>query len=88
MLEFDNLISLDEVDNYDNPSIFAHFFFGDYHWYVLAGDKQEDGDWLLFCFVDLFCKELGYVTLGELLDIGAVLDTDWDCSIGLDSVMV
>lgn len=36
-------------------------------WYVFEGEKQEDGDWLLFCFVSgLGCDELGYVSLNEL----------------------
>ncbi|HEX2986701.1 MAG TPA: DUF2958 domain-containing protein [Chloroflexota bacterium] len=36
-------------------------------WYVFEGVAQEDGDWLLFCYVvDLGFDELGYVSLREL----------------------
>lgn len=42
-------------------------------WYVLEGEKQEDGDWLLFTW----CRsgfgeqddEFGYVTLGQLEEL-------------------
>ena len=38
-------------------------------WYVTEGEKQENGDWLFFGFVDLFDKELGYFTLNELKSV-------------------
>jgi hypothetical protein len=38
-------------------------------WYVCEGEKQEDGDWLFFGFVDLLEKEWGYFTLSELQSV-------------------
>ena len=35
-------------------------------WYVLEAEKQEDGDWLFYGYVDLLEKEFGYFTLSQL----------------------
>lgn len=36
-------------------------------WYIVEGERQEDGDWLLFGLVTGLCEdELGYVSLREL----------------------
>lgn len=35
-------------------------------WLITEGEKQEDGDWLLFGYCYLFEWEWGYVTLSEL----------------------
>lgn len=35
-------------------------------WLITEGEKQEDGDWLLFGYCHLFEWEWGYVTLSEL----------------------
>lgn len=40
---------------------------GSWTWYVTEGEKQEDGDYLFFGFVDGFEGELGYFTLNELI---------------------
>lgn len=40
---------------------------GDYmHWVITEGEKQEDGDWLLFGLCEIYCREWGYVLLSEL----------------------
>lgn len=38
-------------------------------WYVLEGQRQEDGDWLFFGLVDLYEREYGYFTLSELTNV-------------------
>ena len=35
-------------------------------WWVIEGEKQEDGDWLFFGLVEGFEKEYGYFMLSEL----------------------
>ena len=35
-------------------------------WLITEGEKQEDGDWLLFGYCNLFEWEWGYVMLSEL----------------------
>lgn len=59
------LYSQEEVDN---PRIIMKFFtpWSNWTWYIIEGDKQEDGDWLFFAMVHGIEKELGYVNLEEL----------------------
>ena len=38
-------------------------------WYVLEAEKQEDGDWLFYGYVDLLEKEFGYFTLSQLEEV-------------------
>lgn len=38
-------------------------------WYILEGEKQEDGDWLLYGLCSIFEAEFGYVLLSELENI-------------------
>lgn len=35
-------------------------------WLITEGEKQEDGDWLMFGYCHIFEWEWGYVTLSEL----------------------
>lgn len=51
-------------------------------WYVLEGEKQENGDYLFFGFVELLEAEYGYFSLSELESIqiplrmnGEIIDT-------------
>jgi hypothetical protein len=48
--------------------IVAKFFdpCGHYTWYVVEGERQEDGDWLFFGLVQGDCPEWGYFSLSEL----------------------
>ena len=62
------LYSQDEVED---PICNLKFFTPDagWTWYIVEGDKQEDGDWLFFAKVIspiVPDGELGYVTLSEL----------------------
>ena len=51
--------------------IVAKFFTPDsnWTWYCTEGEKQPDGDWLLYGLVDGFEKELGYFSLNELIQV-------------------
>lgn len=59
----------------ENPKAVAHFFnlLGRGDWYVLEGEKRDDGDWLFFGYVKSplgqDCDEYGYFTLSELESI-------------------
>lgn len=35
-------------------------------WLITEGEKQENGDWLLFGYCEIYEWEWGYVTLSEL----------------------
>lgn len=39
-------------------------------WIITEGEKQGNGDWMLFGFCHIFEWEWGYVMLSELEDIG------------------
>ena len=43
--------------------------FGAGTWLITEGEKQEDGDWLLFGYVQLQFNEWGYVRLSELKNL-------------------
>ena len=47
------------VAKYFNP-------YGAGTWLITEGEKQEDGDWLLYGYCNLFEWEWGYVMLSEL----------------------
>lgn len=38
-------------------------------WVITEGEKQENGDWLLFVYCHLFELEWGYVMLSELENV-------------------
>jgi len=52
----------------DNANIICKFFnpMGSGTWYVLEGEKQENGDWLFYGLIDLYEREYGYFSLSEL----------------------
>ena len=51
------------VVKYFNP-------FGAGTWLITEGEKQPDGDWLLFGYCHILCWEWGYVMLSELESVG------------------
>ena len=53
------------VVKYFNP-------FGRGTWLITEGEKQDDGDWLLFGYCHIFCWEWGYITLSELESVGYI----------------
>ena len=59
---------LNSQEGNENPDIVVKFFnpCGIGTWYITEGEKQPDGDWLLFGLCCLQEAELGYVMLSEL----------------------
>ncbi len=51
-----------------NSKVIVRFFnpFGVGTWLITGGEKQENGDWLLFGYVSLIYNEWGYILLSEL----------------------
>ena len=50
------------------PLILVKYFdpTSQWRWFVVEGERQDDGDWLFFGFVEGFERELGYFTLSQL----------------------
>ena len=76
------LPTIENADEMDNPQIVARFTNGDWDWYVLAGEKLDNGDYLLYGFVDGIHKELGAFTLSQIENVSATLTPDFE-NIGL-----
>jgi Protein of unknown function (DUF2958) len=57
-----------EDKSLEERAILVKFFTPDsnWTWYVLEGEKQEDGDWLFFGYVQGFENEYGNFLLSEL----------------------
>lgn len=58
----------------DDAEIIVKFFnpFGAGTWLITEGEKQEDGNWLLFGYCHIFEWEWGYVALNELQELGII----------------
>lgn len=76
------LPTIEDADKIDNPEVLAKFTNGDWNWYVVAGDKIKNDDYLLFGLVEGMYVELGTFTLNQLNDVSATLTSDFD-KIGL-----
>lgn len=76
------LPSINDADAKNNPPIIAKFTNGQWNWYIIGGDKLNNGDYLLYGLVDGMEKELGKFTLKEIESVSATLTSDFD-SIGL-----
>ena len=72
------LPTIEEADEIANPNVVAKFTNGDWNWYVVAGDKLKNNDYLLFGLVDGIYPELGRFTLSQLKEASAILTTDFD----------
>lgn len=48
--------------------------YGNGTWLITGGEKQDDGDWLLFGFMSLLANEWGYVMLSELESLKLIGD--------------
>ena len=82
-LDSDELPELYAQEHEENPVSYVHFFRdgmegGTWHWHITEGSKEDDGDWLLFGLVNGFEKEIGYVRLSELAEIGAKVDLSYE----------
>lgn len=66
----------------DDARVIAKFFnpCGRGTWYVLEGEKQDNGDWLFFGISEIYEREYGYFTLSELesvrLPFGLTIERD------------
>lgn len=76
------LPTIEDADEIDNPEVLAKFTNGDWNWYVVAGDKIKNDDYLLFGLVEGMYVELGTFTLKQLNEVSATLTSDFD-KIGL-----
>jgi hypothetical protein len=65
------LPGLGGTENQDDPVVWVKFFTPDscWTWYILEGSEQENGDWLLFAYVEGMFNEFGYVSLRELENV-------------------
>lgn len=72
------LPSIADADEIDNPPIIAKFTNEKWNWYVVAGDKLENEDYLLFGLVDGIYRELGTFTLSQIESVSAILTPDFD----------
>lgn len=64
------LYSTEKVETLAKTIICKFFALGSgWTWYVVEGERQEDGDYLFFGLVNGFVKEWGYFTLHELKSI-------------------
>ena len=81
--EFENeLPTIKDIEEKDNPTIVAHFTNGNWNWYVVGGDKLKNNDYLLFGLVDGIYCELGTFTLKQIEDVSASLTPNFE-KIGL-----
>ena len=56
-------------ENEQDPVAVVKYFLGSWTWYVVEGEKEEDGDALLFGKVVGMETELGYFRLSELKSV-------------------
>lgn len=65
-----------ECKGFDAKVVVKYFNpYGHGTWLITEGEKQADGDWLLFGYCNIFCWEWGYVRLSELESVG-ILERD------------
>jgi hypothetical protein len=59
---------LGATDGQDDRPVIVKYFtpWSNWTWWVFEGERQPDGDVLMFALVDRFERELGYVSLREL----------------------
>ena len=82
-LDCDDLPDLYAQENEENPIAYVHFIKetrsgNDWEWHITEGRREDDGDFLLFGLVNGFDKEIGYVRLSELAEVGAIVDLDFE----------
>lgn len=72
-----DLPSIEQADASENPTAVARFSNGKFEWFIIGGKPLNDGDFYLYCLANVLEKELGFVTLKQMLDAGAELDKDF-----------
>lgn len=72
-----DLPTIESADAMENPTAVAKFTNNNWCWFIIGGKPLKDGDFYLYCLVDGIDKELGFATLKQILETGAVLDSDF-----------
>ena len=72
------LPTIEQADASENPTAVCKFTNGNWSWFVIGGKELGNGDFYLYGLVDGIEKELGMFTLKQILDVGAVLDADFN----------
>lgn len=72
------LPTIESADAMENPTAVAKFTNNNWCWFIIGGKPLNDGDFYLYCLVDVIDKELGFATLKQILETGAVLDSDFE----------
>ena len=87
---YENILPLEKVDNHENPKITYHFTNPEkgYEWWICAGEKLGDDDYYFFGVGKIIDKEMGFMTLKQIIKYGGVLDEDWNEDMGLQDVMM
>ena len=70
------LPSFEEADEEVNPIVKLHFSNGRWDWYVIGAKAFED-DIMFLGLVNGIEKELGFFTLNQIEEVGAVLDDEF-----------
>jgi len=64
------LYSTEDIKDQDKTIVCKFFALGSgWTWYVVEGERKEDGDYLFFGLVNGYEKEWGYFSLEELLAV-------------------
>lgn len=71
------LPSIEQADASENPTAVARFSNGKFEWFIIGGKPLNDNDFYLYCLANVLEKELGFVTLKQMLDAGAELDKEF-----------
>lgn len=72
------LPTIEEADENENPPTIAKFTNGIWDWYVIAGEKLENNDYLLYGLVNGTYNELGTFTLSQIENVSASLTLDFE----------
>jgi hypothetical protein len=72
----------DYYEFFENDEVIVKYFnpYGGGTWYIMSGEKQPNGDWILFGLCEIFDREWGDVSLNELaqldLPLGLKIERD------------
>lgn len=69
--------SFEDADAQRNPIAYLHFDNGAWDWYIIGAKALENGDLYFYGLVNGIEKELGFFSLSQIEDVGAVMDEDW-----------
>lgn len=76
---FGNLLPLEKVDDYENPTITHHYINQEtgWEWWICAGEPLNEEDMYFFGIGKIICQEMGFFTLSQIKEYGGTLDTNW-----------